>query len=118
MNLLHLSIFSLLVLTSSRCGSEARAIDDDVDNSIEAGGDASSSSQSLPSQHSAGSSSPRTRFGQDWIKFTTTPPAKVLQTVGTPIEIVCEVMGSQIPTIQWVVGHLPLSEVSLSKYFN
>ncbi|KAM7356531.1 ecdysone-inducible gene L2 isoform 1-T1 [Cochliomyia hominivorax] len=99
---LHLLLLALLVFTSSY-GSEARPIDD-VDNSIEAGGVDQSSSSSSSSQ-------PRTRFGQDWIKFTKTPPVKILQTLGSPVEISCEVMGSQIPTIQWVVGHVPLSEI-------
>ncbi|XP_073839521.1 ecdysone-inducible gene L2 isoform X2 [Musca autumnalis] len=107
MNLLHLTILALLVLLgNSRCGSEARAINDDVDNSIESGV-ADKPAQSMSSKQS----SPRTRFGQDWIKFTKTPPVKIMQNPGTPVEIVCEVMGSQIPTIQWVVGHLPLSEI-------
>ncbi|XP_075160198.1 ecdysone-inducible gene L2 isoform X2 [Haematobia irritans] len=110
MNLLHILLLALLALTSSRCYSDARAIDD-MDNSIEAGGETQVQPMPLPSQHSARSSSARTRFGQDWIKLTKTPPAKILQSSGMPIEITCEVMGSQIPTIQWVVGHLPLSEI-------
>lgn len=105
---LHLLLLALLVFTSSYYGSEARAISDDVDNSIEAGGSDATSQTSSSSQ-------PRTRFGQDWIKFTKTPPIKILQTLGSPVEITCEVMGSQIPTIQWVVGQIPLSEVGLKR---
>lgn len=108
MNLLNHLLLAMLVLSHSY-GSEARAIDD-VDNSIEAGGGGGGDE---PSQRSSSSSSlPRTRFGQDWIKFTKTPPAKILQTLGSPVEITCEVMGSQVPTIQWVVGPVSLSEVS------
>lgn len=104
MNLLHLLILAILVFTSNN-GSEARAISDDLDNSIEAGGEQQSSSSSSSSLQA------KTRLGQDWIKFTKNPPVKMLQTLGSPVEIVCEVMGSQIPSIQWVVGHVPLSEI-------
>ncbi|XP_046807979.1 neural/ectodermal development factor IMP-L2 isoform X1 [Lucilia cuprina] len=102
---LHLLLLALLVFISSY-GSEARAIDD-VDNSIESG----AGDQSAATGPSSASLQPRTRFGQDWIKFTKTPPVKILQSLGSPVEIACEVMGSQIPTIQWVVGHIPLSEI-------
>lgn len=66
----------------------------DMDNSIEPSGDQ------------------RTPFNTDWIKLTKTPPVKILQKFGTPVEIECEVMGSQIPSIEWVVGPVTLSEVS------
>lgn len=82
-------VMSNIVLTSSMMN--------DIDNSI---------SVNEPSTMS------RPHFGEDWIEFTIPPPTKIVQNLGSPVEIVCEVMGSQVPTIQWVVGHLPLSEVS------
>lgn len=109
MNLIQLSIMALLLLAGSSFDfAYARAIDE-VDNSIEGG----ESPLNAPQASSAtrGSAMPRSRIGTDWLKFTKAPPAKLLQDA-SPLEIVCEVMGSQIPTIQWVVGHLPLNEVS------
>ncbi|XP_017469114.1 PREDICTED: neural/ectodermal development factor IMP-L2-like [Rhagoletis zephyria] len=99
---IHMLLIAQLVLFAACI--QSRAIDD-VDNSIEnvGGGDAGGETQ----VHQQ-----RTPFEQDWIKFAKKPPTKLLQTLGQPVEIVCEVMGSQVPTIQWVVGHLPLSEVS------
>uniref|UniRef100_A0A1A9UG40 Ig-like domain-containing protein n=3 Tax=Glossina TaxID=44049 RepID=A0A1A9UG40_GLOAU len=99
MNLTYL-LLGLLVFASSR-GSHARAIDD-LDNSIEMVDEKPSSQAMLHT---------RSRLGQDWIRFIKTPPGKIMQTIGSPVEIVCEIMGSQIPTVQWVVGHLPLSEI-------
>lgn len=81
---------------------QGRAIED-VDNSIENTGEGDGEGQTEKQ---------RSPFEHDWIKFAKKPPTKLLQTFGQPVEIACEVMGSQVPTIQWVVGHLPLSEVS------
>ncbi|XP_037939205.1 neural/ectodermal development factor IMP-L2 [Teleopsis dalmanni] len=94
----HGLIIALLVFGAVAVHS--RAIDD-VDNSIEAN---SEQQQQQPQSR-------QNRFEQDWIKFTKPPPSKVFQSLGSPVEIVCEVMGSQIPTISWVVGNLPLSEL-------
>ncbi|XP_030380132.1 neural/ectodermal development factor IMP-L2 isoform X2 [Scaptodrosophila lebanonensis] len=95
---LNLCTIVLLLFGSLSC-AHSRAIDvvdesNDVDNSIEA------------------EEKPRSRpFESDWLKFTKTPPVKVLQTPGATIEIACEMMGSPLPTVQWVVGHMPLSEI-------
>uniref|UniRef100_A0A1A9WLJ4 Ig-like domain-containing protein n=1 Tax=Glossina brevipalpis TaxID=37001 RepID=A0A1A9WLJ4_9MUSC len=99
MNLTYL-LLGLLVFASSS-GSHARVIDD-LDNSIEMVDEKPSSQAMLHA---------RSRLGKDWIRFVKTPPGKIIQTMGSPVEIVCEIMASPIPTVQWVVGHLPLSEI-------
>ncbi|XP_054733285.1 neural/ectodermal development factor IMP-L2 isoform X1 [Anastrepha obliqua] len=81
---------------------QSRAIDN-VGNSIENGGNEGGGETETHPQ--------RAPFEQDWIKFAKKPPTKLLQTLGQSIEIVCEVMGSQVPTVQWVVGNVPLSEI-------
>jgi len=92
---LHVCALALL-LFGSIATVRGRAVDlvddsNDVDNSIE-----------------AEEEKPRNRaFEADWLKFTKTPPTKLQQADGATIEIVCEMMGSQVPSIQWVVGHLP-----------
>jgi len=95
MNLCGGIITLMLLALIALNGIQARAIDD-IDNSIDSGNEPK----------------PRLRLEQDWIKFTKAPVTKMIQTPGTPLEIVCEVMGSQIPTISWVVtkGNEPLSE--------
>ncbi|XP_034658519.1 neural/ectodermal development factor IMP-L2 isoform X1 [Drosophila subobscura] len=102
MQKMNLSLCALaLLLFGSLSSVHSRAVDivddsNDVDNSIEA----------EPEEK------PRGRpFEADWLKFTKTPPAKLQQTAGATLEIVCEMMGSQVPTIQWIVGHMPLSEI-------
>ncbi|XP_017059627.1 neural/ectodermal development factor IMP-L2 [Drosophila ficusphila] len=95
---LHVCALALLLFGSIATvrGRAVDLIDDsnDVDNSIET------------------EERPRNRaFEADWLRFTQTPPTKVQQVDGAPVEIVCEMMGSQIPSIQWVVGHLPRSEI-------
>uniref|UniRef100_A0AB40DP27 Ecdysone-inducible protein L2 n=1 Tax=Drosophila simulans TaxID=7240 RepID=A0AB40DP27_DROSI len=96
---LHVCALALL-LFGSIATVRGRAVDlvddsNDVDNSIE-----------------AEEEKPRNRaFEADWLKFTKTPPTKLQQADGATIEIVCEMMGSQVPSIQWVVGHLPRSEL-------
>ncbi|KAH8379179.1 hypothetical protein KR009_003401, partial [Drosophila setifemur] len=98
---LHVCALALL-LFGSIAAVRGRAVDlvddsNDVDNSIE----------TEPEQEKT-----RNRpFDADWLKFTKTPPAKLQQAAGATIEIVCEMMGSQVPSIQWVVGHLPISEI-------
>ncbi|XP_068150112.1 neural/ectodermal development factor IMP-L2 isoform X1 [Drosophila tropicalis] len=95
-----------LLLFSCLLGTNGRAVDtvddsnddtendNDVDNSIEA-----------EDKHKG------RPFEVDWLKFTNTPPTKMQQSPGTIVEIACEMMGSQVPTIQWIVGHMPLSEI-------
>lgn len=101
---LHVCALALL-LFGSIATVHGRAVDlvddsNDVDNSIETEPEPEQKSHARP-------------FDADWLKFTKTPPAKLQQAAGATIEIVCEMMGSQVPSIQWVVGHLPISEVSL-----
>lgn len=91
MMMLFFLLFNLFVHTTW-----ARSILNEIDNSIDVIEPTSIS---------------RTTFGHDWIKFTKPPPEKIVQELGSPVEISCEVMGSQVPTIHWVVGQLPLSEV-------
>ncbi|KRF83967.1 neural/ectodermal development factor IMP-L2 isoform X1 [Drosophila virilis] len=95
-----------LLLFGSLSGVQCRAVDivdesnDDVDNSIE------------PEPESPQSKHSRARaFEEDWLKFTKTPPTKIQQAPGAILEIACEMMGSQVPSIQWVVGRVPLSEI-------
>ncbi|KAH8304995.1 hypothetical protein KR059_001096, partial [Drosophila kikkawai] len=101
---LHVCALALL-LFGSIASVRGRAVDivddsNDVDNSIE--------TEAEPAQEEK----PRNRaFDADWLKFTKTPPTKMLQAEGATVEIVCEMMGSQVPSIQWVVGHLPRSEL-------
>lgn len=100
---LHISVIALLIFGSLLADHQVHCrVLEDVDNSIETTNEHQQQQQPQPG---------RSRFEQDWIKFTKAPEQKILQTLGTPVEIVCEVMGSQVPTIQWVVGHLPLSEL-------
>ncbi|KAH8303567.1 hypothetical protein KR018_003483, partial [Drosophila ironensis] len=101
---LHVCALALL-LFGSIATVRGRAVDivddsNDVDNSIET------------EPESEREEKPRNRFiDADWLKFTKTPPAKLQQQPGQTIEIACEMMGSQVPSIQWVVGHLPVSEI-------
>ncbi|TDG45466.1 hypothetical protein AWZ03_008089 [Drosophila navojoa] len=94
-----------LLLFGSLSGAQSRAVDivddsNDVDNSIE--------TEEVPQSQSKH----RNRaFEDDWLKFTKTPPNKMQQAPGATLEIVCEMMGSQVPSIQWIVGHMPLSEI-------
>ncbi|XP_017101352.1 neural/ectodermal development factor IMP-L2 [Drosophila bipectinata] len=99
---LHVCALALL-LFGSIATVHGRALDivddsNDVDNSIETEPEPEQKSHARP-------------FDADWLKFTKTPPAKLQQAAGATIEIVCEMMGSQVPSIQWVVGHLPISEI-------
>lgn len=95
-----------LLLFGSLSGAHSRAVEtidesNDVDNSIEV-----EAEEAPQTKHS------RNRpFEEDWLKFTKTPPTKMIQAAGATVEIVCEMMGSQIPTIQWIVGHMPVSEI-------
>lgn len=86
---------SLLVLLASVTSINARAIDDLMENSLQAG-------------DFGGDPSDLT----DWIKITEAPPPKIVQTLGTSIELECEVMGSPPPTVHWVRGNNPSSNVS------
>ncbi|XP_054086142.1 neural/ectodermal development factor IMP-L2 isoform X1 [Zeugodacus cucurbitae] len=101
MQKMNINILLIAQLVLFAACIQSRAIED-VDNSIENAGEGDGEGQT-PKQ--------RSPFEQDWIKFAKKPPTKLLQTLGQPVEIACEVMGSQVPTIQWVVGHLPLSEI-------
>ncbi|XP_017126994.1 neural/ectodermal development factor IMP-L2 [Drosophila elegans] len=98
---LHVCALALLLFGSIATvrGRAVDLVDDDdsnnVDNSIE-----------------AEEEKPRNRaFAADWLKFIKTPPTKLQQAEGATVEIVCEMMGSSVPSIQWVVGHLPHSEL-------
>ncbi|XP_023167879.2 neural/ectodermal development factor IMP-L2 isoform X2 [Drosophila hydei] len=94
-----------LLLFGSLSGAQSRAVDivddsNDVDNSIET----EEAPQSQSKHHNRA-------FEDDWLKFTKTPPTKMQQAPGATLEIACEMMGSQVPSIQWIVGHMPLSEI-------
>ncbi|ALC44018.1 ImpL2 [Drosophila busckii] len=101
---LHLCAIALL-LFGSLAGTHGRPTSDDilddnnaVDNSIQV-------DETTETKQKA------SIFPDDWLKFTKTPPAKLHQAPGATVEIVCEVMGSQVPTIQWLVNHFPSDEL-------
>lgn len=88
-------ILVLTLLIFAAKDSKGRSIDTEEDNSLE--GSTFDPRQSL--------------LGKDWIKFTKAPPIKIVQQLGSPVEITCEVMGSQVPTIQWVEGRKSLFDI-------
>lgn len=90
---LHLIIALLLVAS----GIYGRAIDD-LDNSI----------QSVDETKD---------FKLDFLTISAPPPPKVIQPLGTTIELECEVSGVPPPTIQWVRGSNPDNSVSVSIFF-
>ncbi|EDV95857.1 neural/ectodermal development factor IMP-L2 isoform X2 [Drosophila grimshawi] len=97
-----LLLFGSISLVHSRAVDIVDNENNDADNSIEP----EEEQQPAQSKHS------RNRlFEDDWLKFTKTPPTKMQQAAGATIEIVCEMMGSQVPSIQWIVGHMPRSEI-------
>lgn len=97
-----LLLFGSLSVAHSRAVQTIDESNDDVDNSIEV-----EAEQEAPQSKHA-----RNRpFEEDWLKFTKTPPTKMIQAAGATVEIVCEMMGSQVPSIQWIVGHMPVSEI-------
>lgn len=85
-----LGAFGVLLVSQASC----RAIDNDLDNTI----------QSID-----GSSD---FVARDWIKLVKPLPAKVLQTPGEPIELVCEIMGSPPPTIEWIRGRPQMNMIN------
>lgn len=75
--------------------SESKSIDSEENNSIE-----------------SSTSGPRNSLrNEDWIKFTKVPPANIIQTLGSTVEIKCGVIGSQVPTIHWVEGYKSLYDI-------
>lgn len=51
--------------------------------------------------------------GRDWVKISDAPPPKIVQQIGSPVELECEVSGSPPPTVHWVRGNKPLDSVSI-----
>ena len=51
-------------------------------------------------------------FPADWLQISEAPPAKIVQPLGTTIELECEVSGSPTPAIHWVRGTNPKHSVS------
>lgn len=82
-------VWALIVLSASR--AYGRAVDD-VDNSIQ-----SDRETNLINQ-------------KDWVRIHQPPPAKITQSLGAPAELVCEVVGSPVPSVKWVQGEAPLEE--------
>lgn len=84
-------IIALLILGA--IDAQSRAIDDIENNSIEV-------------------ERPRSRSpAPDGFRKASMPPPQILQKLGSPVEIVCEVGGTPAPTIQWIVGHDALPEL-------
>lgn len=50
--------------------------------------------------------------GRDWVKISDAPPPKIVQQIGSPVELECEVSGSPAPTVHWVRGNKPIDSVS------
>lgn len=90
----HMMFVVILLLGASSC-AQSRAIED-LDNSI-----------AQVEQHIA--------EGRDWVQISEMPPAKVMQTIGSTIELECEVTGSPVPTVHWIRGNKFDSNVS---FFN
>ncbi|XP_055911856.1 neural/ectodermal development factor IMP-L2 isoform X1 [Eupeodes corollae] len=86
----------VLIIALLICGAldaQSRAIDDLDNNSIE-------------------DERPRPRNpAPDGFRKVSMPPPEIMQKLGTPVEIVCEIGGSPAPTIQWVAGHESLPEM-------
>lgn len=53
----------------------------------------------------------------DFVKIVKAPPARVSQSVGSSVELECEVVGSPIPMVQWVHGSGQYVNVSLISVF-
>lgn len=49
---------------------------------------------------------------EEWVKINSAPKPIIRKTVGSYVELECEAMGSPPPTIQWLKGKTPLTEVS------
>lgn len=50
--------------------------------------------------------------GQERVSISKAPPPKIIQKIGSSIELECEVSGSPPPRIQWVRGNQPIDNVS------
>lgn len=93
MKSIHLILTLIVALAINQSNCRAIDDDDDVNNSVQ-------------------TSNTEPKYEQkDWIKITKTPPSKLLHTSGVLTKIECEVMGSPAPTIQWIRGNIPFSEL-------
>ncbi|XP_034484131.1 neural/ectodermal development factor IMP-L2 [Drosophila innubila] len=99
-----------LLLFGSLAVAHSRAVLDTVDT-LDDGNEADNSIEAEEETPRAKQRNRGGPFEEEWLKFTKTPPTKLQQTPGATIEIACEIMGSQVPSIQWMVGRQPLSEV-------
>lgn len=92
----------LLVGFLALCGTilaHGQIIDDELENSLSPGVDSLENSKSKPQI--------------DWVKISEAPPPKVVQIVGTTIELECEAVGSPAPVIYWVRGSSPQALVRI-----
>lgn len=48
---------------------------------------------------------------RDWVKISEAPPQIVNDAIGARVELECEAVGSPEPTIQWLKGTAPVTEV-------
>ncbi|XP_026472124.1 neural/ectodermal development factor IMP-L2 isoform X2 [Ctenocephalides felis] len=48
---------------------------------------------------------------RDWVKISQAPPAAVTQALGTSLVLECEAVGSPAPTMQWMRGNVPITEL-------
>lgn len=49
---------------------------------------------------------------KDWVRISREPTPVINAPVGTRVEIECEVVGSPAPSVQWLKGNTPLTDVS------
>ena len=97
MKSIHLILTLIVALATNQ--SHGRAIDD-MNNSVQ-------SNDNEPQYEQ-----------QDWVKITKAPPPKIIHASGTITKIECEVMGSPTPTIEWIRGNIPFSEVNNYAHIN
>lgn len=50
---------------------------------------------------------------RDWVKIAEAPEPIVNEALGARVELECEAVGSPAPTIQWLKGTNPITEVRL-----
>lgn len=53
---------------------------------------------------------------RDWVRISHDPSKLINAPVGTKVEIECEVIGSPAPSVQWLKGNTPITDVSCSSF--
>lgn len=49
---------------------------------------------------------------KDWVRISHDPVPLINAPVGTKVEIECEIIGSPAPSVQWLKGNTPITDVS------